>query len=363
MKIGIYKNTLLKPLDRLSKLVSSRSSLPILDCVRVEYSNDKLNLVAGNDGTKMSITVEAVGIDGDSNVGFCVDLNTFQDALKKMPDIGLSLELKENNEIELDFNTGKLSLPVFDIYEYPAMEVECGESILIEESLTKNIDKAFRFSADDELRPVLNGVFFDTIQGNIVGTDGHSLYVSNGLPINGNVKPFILTKDAQKAVKGLSNYTIGSDDRNACIQGDNFMVVTRLIEGNFPNYKSIIPQNNIEYIIDRETFLNAIDRSMIATDEATSLCAIEMDENAIDVKTKDLDSNKSFKETIPCNGDQPGIVGLKGSLATLCLKSIDTDMVLFTYTDKTRAVVFKPINDVEHTSPYKELILLMPMMI
>ena len=362
MKIGIFKQDFLKPLDKLSRIVSNRSSLPIMDCVKVDVYGESAFLTAGNEGTKMTIKTDVSPIM-DGNFGFCVDLKSFQETLKKMPSIGLSLEFKEEeNSIVINFNSGEISLPTFDKNEYPEVGKVIGESIVIDKAMSNKIDKAFKFSADDELRPVMNGVYFDTQKGNIVASNGHALYLCDSLPTNESVPSFNLTKDAYKAIRGLYDYSITVDERMAYIKGDDFVVSTRLIEGRYPNYMSIIPNNPIEYVIDRDTLLKAIDRSMVCSSE-TSLVKLELGGTKIDITTQDLDMNKSFSESIVCNGDEIGEVGLKGSLATLCLGSLDTNMVSFTYADKSRAVVFKPINDGEHNDPHKELVLLMPMMI
>ena len=363
MKIGIFKQDLLKPLDRLSRIVSNKSALPIMDCVKVEVYGEEAFLTAGNDSTKMTIKTNVTPII-DGNFGFCVDIKSLQETLKKMPDMGLSLEFQEeNSNIIIDFNSGEMNLPTFNKDEYPEIGKIEGGGIVIDKAMTDKIDKAFRFSADDELRPVMNGVYFDTKKGNIVASDGHSLYLCDSLPINETVPPFNLTKDAYKAIRGLSDYSIVVDERMAYIKGDGFVVSTRLIDGRYPNYMSIIPNNPIEYIIDRDSLLKAIDRAMLCSSIETSLVRLRFDGNKIYITTQDLDRNKSFNESIVCNGSEVGEVGLKGSLATLCLGSLDTNMIRFTYTDKSRAVVFKPIKDGEHNDPHKELILLMPMMI
>lgn len=358
MKFGIYKNSTLRPLDRLAKLVSNRSSLPILDCVKVELKGDSICLTAGNDSTKMSISTEAMPLDNEFG-GFCVDIKTFQDVLKKMPEVGISIT-HEGNEIEIDFNSGKIKLPVFPLEEYPSLEEMDGEGIFIDSKLSENISKAFMLSADDELRPVLNGVYFDTTGGNIVGTDGHSMYVSSGLPTSNSISPFIMSKDANKAIKGLKEYSVKADSRNVFINGDDFVVISRLIEGNFPNYKSVIPDNRLKYIVDRETMLRSIDRSTICANESTSLVVLEMSSSSISISTEDLNNNLSFKEEMPCNGEESGRVGLKGTLAALCLKLLDTEMIYFTFTSESRAILFKPMGGGDDL---KELILLMPIVI
>lgn len=359
MKIGIFKQDFLKPLDRLSKLVSNRPLLPILDCVKVDIYGELAYLTAGNESTIMSIkTSVPSGCGGEFS--FCTDLKLFQEALRKMPDVGLSLELKDDSCIIINFNSGEISLPVFDKNEFPKLDKIEGESVIIDEHLSKNIEKAFRFAGNDDLRPVMNGVYFDTKMGRVVATDGFSLYMCSSLPINESISAFNLTRDVYSAIKGLSNYSIASNNRLAYIKGNDFVISTKLLEGIYPNYMSVIPDNPIEYIVDRDALLKAIDRSMICSGD-TSLVKLDLIETEIKITTTDVDRNRLFNESMPCNGNGFGEIGLKGSLATMCLGSLDTDMIMFTYADKSRAVTINPVSDDGLES--KELVLLMPMLI
>ena len=357
MKFGVFKKDILKPLEKLSRLVPRRTTLPILHCVKVDFSGSGMSLTAGSIETSMTIEAPASPIDGNTG-SFCVDMKQLFGIIKKMPDVGIQF-IVEGNMLTVFFGTGKMKLPLMPAEEYPSPQEVSGNKLPIDSSIISKVDKAFRFTDDSLLRPALCGVFFDTAKGNIVGASGYSLYMSSGLPTNSGVESFILTKEAYEGIKELDVHSIMVGDNHALIEGDNFHITARLIDENFPNYESVIPKNEIEYIADLEGLKASIDRSMICSDKETSLVVLEFN-NGIHVKTKSKDSGTSFKEKVDCNGDHVDEVGLNGLFMLSSLNSIDTKEVMITFNSKTRPLTIHPMGS---ENSEKELILLMPMMI
>ena len=357
MKFGIYKKDIQAPLEKLSRLIPRRTTLPILHCVKMDFNGSYLTLTAGSIETTMTIKVNATPIDGETGV-VCVDLKQFLGTIKKMPNVGIRLEV-EGNTMTINFDTGKINLPLLPAEKYPAAPKVNGGKLNVDSEVMSKVEKAFNFTSDSDLRPALCGVYFDTVNGNIVGTNGHTMYTSSGLSKDSGVEPFILTEEAYAGIKGLEVSTIMVGEAHALIEGENFYITARLIDGNFPNYKSVIPKNDIKYISNLEALRTSVDRALLCTDEFTSLVVFEFND-AIYVKTRDEEAGTSFKEKVECNGEHKDEVGLNGKYLLSCLNALDSKDVIITFTDNNRPLTIHPMSeDLEEN----ELILLMPMMI
>ena len=371
MKFIVSSTGLFSRLQAISRVINSKNSLPILDCFLLELTDGTLSITASDSETTLSTSIEANEYDADGR--FAVNSKTILDALKEIPEQPLAFEVNENMEIVVKYQNGKYSLMGQNADEYPqsanlgsnAVHVGLGVDVLM-----NGINRSLFATADDELRPVMNGIYFDITTEDItfVASDGHKLVRNKSYKARGNEKAaFILPKKPATLLKNLlpketGDVQIDFDDRNAVFTLENYSMTCRLIEGRYPNYNSVIPQNNPHRAtIDRAAFVSALKRVSVFSSAASSLIKLRLDTNTIQISGQDIDFSTSAEETLMCQyeGNQMSI-GFKSTFLIDILNNISSQEVLMELADPSRAGVMVPV---EQNDEEDLLMLLMPMML
>ena len=371
MKFIVSSTGLFSHLQAISRVVNSKNSLPILDCFLLELTDGTLSVTASDSETTLTTSIETNEYDGDGK--FAVNSKTILDALKEIPEQPLTFEVNENMEIVVKYQNGKYSLMGQNADEYPqspnlgsnAVHVTIGAPILM-----NGINRALFATADDELRPVMNGVYFDITTEDItfVASDGHKLVRNKTYKARGNEKAaFILPKKPATLLKNLLPKEMGDvqidfDDRNAVFTLENYSMTCRLIEGRYPNYNSVIPQNNPhKATIDRAAFMSGLKRVSVFSSAASSLIKLRLDMNTIQISGQDIDFSTSAEETMMCQYEgAPMSIGFKSTFLIDILNNISSQEVVMELADPSRAGVIVPI---EQDAEEDLLMLLMPMML
>ena len=371
MKFIVSSTGLFSHLQAISRVVNSKNSLPILDCFLLELTDGTLSITASDSETTLTTSIETNEYDGDGK--FAVNSKTILDALKEIPEQPLTFEVNENMEIVVKYQNGKYSLMGQNADEYPqspnlgsnAVHVTIGAPILM-----NGINRALFATADDELRPVMNGVYFDITTEDItfVASDGHKLVRNKTYKARGNEKAaFILPKKPATLLKNLLPKEMGDvqidfDDRNAVFTLENYSMTCRLIEGRYPNYNSVIPQNNPhKATIDRTAFMSGLKRVSVFSSAASSLIKLRLDMNTIQISGQDIDFSTSAEETMMCQYEgAPMSIGFKSTFLIDILNNISSQEVVMELADPSRAGVIVPI---EQEAEEDLLMLLMPMML
>ena len=371
MKFIVSSTGLFSRLQAISRVINSKNSLPILDCFLLELTDGTLSITASDSETTLSTFIEANEYDTDGR--FAVNSKTILEALKEIPEQPLTFEVSESMEIVVKYQNGKYSLMGQNADEYPqsanlgSNAVHVGLSV---EVLMNGINRSLFATADDELRPVMNGIYFDITTEDItfVASDGHKLVRNKTYKARGNEKAaFILPKKPATLLKNLlpketGDVQIDFDDRNAMFTLENYSMTCRLIEGRYPNYNSVIPQNNPHRAtIDRAAFVSALKRVSVFSSAASSLIKLRLDMNTIQISGQDIDFSTSAEETLMCQyeGNQMSI-GFKSTFLIDILNNISSQEVVMELADPSRAGVIVPV---EQNEEEDLLMLLMPMML
>ena len=371
MKFIVSSTGLFSRLQAISRVINSKNSLPILDCFLLELTDGTLSITASDSETTLSTFIETNENDTDGR--FAVNSKTILDALKEIPEQPLTFEVSENMEIVVKYQNGKYSLMGQNADEYPqsanlgsnAVHVGLGVDVLM-----NGINRSLFATADDELRPVMNGIYFDITTEDItfVASDGHKLVRNKSYKARGNEKAaFILPKKPATLLKNLlpketGDVQIDFDDRNAMFTLENYNMTCRLIEGRYPNYNSVIPQNNPHRAtIDRAAFVSGLKRVSVFSSAASSLIKLGLDMNTIQISGQDIDFSTSAEETLMCQyeGNQMSI-GFKSTFLIDILNNISSQEVVMELADPSRAGVIVPV---EQNEDEDLLMLLMPMML
>ena len=372
MKFIVSSTGLFSHLQAISRVINSKNSLPILDCFLMELSENGMSITASDSETTLTTSIEANEVEGYGR--FAVSSKTILDALKEIPEQPLTFDVNmESWEIQVKYLNGKFSLMGRNADEFPetpALREEAVNVGIAANILLAGINRSLFATADDELHPVLNGIFFDITTANITfaASDGYKLVRNKTFASKGEEKAaFILPKKPATLLKNLlpkeqGDVQISFDGRNAVITLENFLLTCRLIEGRYPNYNSVIPQNNPhKVIVDRVAFISALKRVSVFSSAASSLIKLHLENNSIQVSAQDIDFSTSAEETLNCQYEgAPLSIGFKPTFLVDILNNITTQEVLMELADPSRGGVILPTEQEENDDL---LMLLMPMML
>ncbi len=312
MKFIVSSATLQSHLQAISRVINSKNALPILDCFLLSLKGNELTLTAADTETRLETKVEVSNAEGEGSLA--INSKNLLDPLRELPDQPLTFEVNDETlEVFIYYHNGKYNFVGLKGDEYPqpkslkdgVISINMPAGILFD-----GINRTVFATADDELRPVMNGIYFDITADNItfVASDGHKLVrvIQNDVKGDGR-SSFILPKKPANLLRSLlpkesGDVEIKFDENNAYITMSNFMMICRFVEGRYPNYNSVIPQNNPNTVeLDRLAFLNALKRVSVFSNPASSLVKLQLSENKILVSAQDIDFLTSAEETIPCN--------------------------------------------------------------
>ena len=372
MKFTVSSNALFIHLQAISRVINSKNSLPILDCFLLELRDGTLFMTASDNETTLSTSIEVNEADSDGR--FAVSSKTLLEALKEISEQPLHFSINSDNlEITVQYMNGKYSLMGQRADDYPAtkMPSESADGLSMEAgTLLKSINRCIFATADDELRPVMNGIYFDIAADSItlVASDGHKLVRNQHFDGRPHEKSaFILPKKPATLLKNLlpkeeGDIQISFDSRNASFITENYLMVCRLIEGRYPNYNSVIPQNNPhQATIDRSSLISALRRVSVFSSQASSLIKLRLMENTINISAQDIDFSTSAEETVICQYDgTPMSIGFKSNFLIDILNNMTGTNVIIELADPSRAGVIVPEEQDENEDL---LMLLMPMML
>ncbi len=372
MKFTVSSSALLSLLATTGKVINSKNTLPILDYFLMELSGNELKVTTSDLETTLVGTIQVDNVEKEGTVAAPAKL--MLDVLKECSEMPLTLEVNESNwEINIAWNSGHSSVPGANPVSYPQtheLSVEKTEVSLDVDVLVNGINKTLFATADDELRPVMNGVYFNLDEAELtcVATDAHKLVKHTVECACGVKAAFILPKKPANLLKNILLKEEGEvkmtfDQKNVVFELSSSTLVCRLIEGAYPNYNVVIPQANPnKLLVDRVGLLNAIKRVAVCSNPTTNLIRLDIANNKVVLAAQDVNFSISANETLACSYEgAPITIGFKSTFLVEILTNLETPTILVELADSTRAGVYKPVyDDVQNSST---LMLLMPMMI
>lgn len=372
MKFNVSSEKLFQQLQAISRVVASKSSLQILECVLFDLNGETLTLTASDGETTIRTAIDVDNAEGQGKVAFGVKL--LFDTMKEFPEQPLTFTIDDYTYgLEITSINGSYSFVGVSGNEYPEMPaVEDGSHHIAMNAgiLLNAINKTIFCTADDELRPVMNGINFDLAPDHItlVATDAHRLVRYNNYSISAE-EPinFILPKKPANVLRSVlakeqEDVAITFGQKNAMFEFGRTLIICRQIEGRYPNYNGVIPQNNNNSAtIDRKTFLAACKRVAVFANTGTALLKLALSENRLKISAQDIDFSTSAEETIVCeyNG-APLNIGFKAPFLIELLGYIDSNDVELRLADAARAGLILPTENEENEDL---LMLLMPMLL
>lgn len=373
MKLKVASAALFSRLTSVNRVLNSKNSFPILDCYLFETDGLKMKITASDSETTLVTSIDL--IECDQNARFCIKAKTIQDSLKEIADQPIALDVNlDTMEIRGEYQNGHFNIVGERADEYPTPHQLEGESNSFEISQSKllaGINHSIFATADDEIRPVMTGVYFDFTPECLVfvGTDGRKLVRKKLFTIKSEQQVgFILPKKPATILKSLLQKSdeafakLVFSDKIAQFTAPDFQMTCRLIDGRYPNYNSVIPQNNpYKATIDRLGLISTLKRILVFSSQSSAQVKLAFKKNALTVSGQDIDFSTSAEERLMCEYDSPAInIGFKGTLLLDLLSNLDSSEVVFELADPGRAGIIKPA---EQKDEEEILMLLMPMML
>jgi DNA polymerase-3 subunit beta len=356
MKFIVSSTYLLKQLQVLGGVINSSNTLPILDNFLFELNNSKLTVSASDLETTMSSTID---VESDSEGSIAVPAKLLLDTLKTFPEQPLTFIVEDNNTIEISSNHGKYALAYANGEEFPkAVELDNPSSTIISgDIIATAISKTIFAAGNDDLRPVMSGVFFQfsTESLTFVATDAHKLVKYTRSDVSATeTAEFIMPKKPLNLLKGIllgseDDVVIEYNDSNAKFVFDNSVLICRLIDGKYPNYEAVIPKENPNKLtIARTQFLNSVRRVSIFSNKTTHQIRLKIAGAELNISAEDIDYSNKAEERLTCDyqGDDMQI-GFNSRFLTEMLNNLSSDDVQLEMSLPNRAGILTPIDGLD----------------
>lgn len=312
MKIICQKEDLLNGIQAVQRVVSSKTTIPILTGIHISAHDGRLTFKT----TDLEIGLEKkVAVDVVVEGAIVLSAKYFSEIVRKLPDMPLTLESNEKNSLLITYGSSNIKINGFDPDEFPLMTAINSESaISIPQNILKTMIRQVVVAlSDDEMRPVFTGVFIEVKKdGNIclVATDTHRLAFRQGVftgEISSDCTLIVPGKTMIELMKSLSDnedpIEINFNENQIYFKREDFSLISRLIEGQFPAYRQILPTQFETTIIFNNNFLTeSIDRAalMVREDAKKSANVIKLginnEEQKIIIEANSADIGQLYEE-------------------------------------------------------------------
>lgn len=370
MRFTLSSTVLSNRLSALAKVINSKNSMSILSDFVFEIDGTKLTLTASDNENTMTTSMDIV--ESDNNGSFAIGNHDILEAVKGFSEQPLNFNIdQEKGLAEIQYQNGHFSLPIENADEFPRPQAIDANATTIEmksELLLENITRSL-FATGESVRPVMNGIYFDLTPEclAIVASDGRKLVRNKIFAIKSDTpSSFILPKKPANLLKSTLSkdgmVTIKYDSKNAEINYGEGTLSCRLIEGRYPNYAAVIPQDNPNQLtIDRAGLLSALRRVQPFASESSDLIRFHVESSLLQLDAEDFDFSKTASERISCDYyGQPMSIGFNGSAFIDVLSNFECSEVIVQLADPSRAGTIIPSEQPEGEDV---LMLMMPMLI
>ena len=373
MKFSVSSSELLSGLMSVSKVIVPKPTNSILENFLFQLEGNTLTVTASDGETTLKTTLPIAQVTEEGSTAVPAKLLT--DSLKEFPDQPLAFSVDGGSSVmDIVWASGASKIPCFDAADFPELPQigEIAESVIIPSSiLLDGINNTIYATAEEELRPVMNGIFFDIDPEvtTLVASDAHKLicYSFMGAKLS-QKSSFILHKKPASILKSIlakydEDITIRYDNKNAYFSFGSNILVCRLIEGNYPAYRSVIPKNNNNrLVIGRTDLLGVVKRIAVCSNQISNQIRLKLSLGEVLISAQDLGFSMSAHETLPCQYDgQEMEIGFKAPFLLEILSNLPYQNICMELADPARAAL---IVSADESRPGQDIrALLMPVMI
>lgn len=372
MQLTISSTQLLRALQDVSKAIPTKTSLQILENFLFVLKGDTLTITASDSELTLrtSVKVESAAEEGS----IAVPARHAIDLLKELPDQPVSIKTLSDSSFECSWISGNSVLPYFPAEDYPEIKGAGDDALTVTfpaEKLVEGIASTVYATADDEIRPAMNGIFFDIDNDSttLVASDSHKLICYTTGEVKAAEKAsFILHKRPASVLraiigKDVETVEVRFDASNVVFTFGETTMICRLIVGKYPKYREVIPQNNSNVLkIDRALLLNTVRRVAVCANKASNHIKFDLKEGQIEISAQDLNFALAAYEKVSCDYSGEDLtIGFKSTFLTEILANLSCQTLVMKFADARRAALILPSE--EEAESEKICGIIMPIMI
>lgn len=371
MEFIVSSAELLKGLMDVSRAIPAKSAYPILENFLFTAKDGSLCVTASDQELTLRT---AISVKGGEDGAIAVPAHQMLDLVKAIPDQPVKIRTSSDSSIECEWSNGNSTLPYFPAEDYPEIKgaSENAQKVVFPaEELLGGINGTIYATADDEMRPAMNGIFFDITPASttLVASDSHKLICYTSAEIKADFSAsFILHKKPAGALRAILGKDIETvecefDETNAVFTFGATTMICRLIVGKYPKYRDVIPQNNSNILkIDRALLLGTIRRVAVCADKASNHIKFELAPGQMEITAQDLGFATAAYEKVECDysGERLAI-GFKSSFLIEILSNMSCETLVMKFADARRAALIIP--SPEEAESDKICGILMPIMV
>lgn len=351
----------LEHLKNLSPVISTNKTNPLLEGFLFETKNDILNITAYSEDLRVKTTIHVNPSSNEKNNfenGFVVNGKKIIEILQSLPEQPITfILLPDEMSIKIKTEQGEYKVSVFDGEQYPAISTETdylGTFTIKSDILKIGIEKTLFAASDDiELRPNICGVYCQFLESEsiFVATDTHRLIEYTRTDSRPETKvSFILPKKNIPVISKILDKVDDAIEINFAkgyilIKVAEYHIFSKLISGDFPKYRDILPKNYTKkLVVDRNALISSIRRVKVFSNLENYKVSMEMNGSSLKVFAINDEFNESAFEQLTCTyeGEQ-FTISFNATLIVEQLQNIAADEIVFEMTESTRAVVIKPL--------------------
>ena len=372
MKLIISSSELLRGVMAVAKAIPAKSPLPILENFLFDLKGKTLEITASDTELTLKTKIEVEETAEEGRIA--VPAKHMMDLLKELPDQPLTINTTNDSSFVCSWASGESTLPYFPAEDYPEITGTDETAVTIKfpaQSLLEGISSTIYATADDEIRPAMNGIFFDIDQASttLVASDSHKLICYTTADVQAAEKAsFILHKKPAAILKAIigkevEDVEVAFDSKNATFTFGQTMVICRLVVGKYPKYRDVIPQNNSNVLkINRVQLLNTVRRVSVCANKASNHIKFDLQSGSLEISAQDLGFSIAAYEKMMCQYDgEPLTIGFKSPYIIEILSNMNCGEVVMKFLDSKRAALILPAEEEEDSEKICGII--MPIMI
>lgn len=366
MRFTISSGELFQNLQTVAKVINPKSVsvVPVLGNILFEIEGNVLTLTAADMSIRISSKIDIQNQGGDGS--FIVPDKILLESFKELPDQPIEFDLEEETyKATITYQKGHFSLLASTSENYPiATELESADNTYLEleaRGMLEALNSTQHIASTDEKRPILTGVLLDiyTDQLVYVATDGKKLvrYIDKRVTSSKEASACLPSRvcallSRTLLAKESGNVRISFDTKQFFIQGENFQLSTRLLEGKYPNYNSVIPKESPYHItVEKNDLLFASKRVSVFSNRASKMILFDVNPEHIRISANDLELSVAAEEQVASQSNDPTVglhIGFDFDVLQAILQCVQSEQVMFQMADQTRVAVVTGLQTSEH---------------
>ncbi|STB01117.1 DNA polymerase III subunit beta [Clostridium baratii] len=354
------KQKLQEGISIVQKAITGKSTMSVLEGIYINASKEGLTLI----GSDMDVSIETkVEADVMNEGSIVIDAKIFGEIIRKLPNSDIKIETLENDTVQITCEKSVFNVVYMNADEFPELpQINQDMKVEVPQNILKNMIKGTSFAiAQDETRPILQGVLFEVKDKtlNLVALDGYRLairseYLDSEIDIE-KVIPGKTLNEVSKILEDTNDIVeINFTNNHILFNLNKTRIISRLLEGKYVNYKSLLPQEHkLTVIVKKQDLQNGIERaSLMAKDGNNNLIKLDIQDEAVIITSNSQLGKVREEVLINLQGDKIQIAFNSRYLIDV-LKNFEEEEVILEMTSSVSPCIIKA----KEADNYKYLVL------